>query len=157
MRRHFILAAVSLSLQAGVAHAQQSEPKPNTPAIIHYGKWGAALVFAGFTALGVIEHSNANNSFAELQQFCLASGACAIGPDGRYLDPAAESRYQAVVRGDRAARSWLIGGQVALAGTAAMFIVELLKERGTTNIPLQRLIVTQHTGITRVGLLFPLP
>lgn len=124
--------------------------RPATPPIVHYGKWGAAALFAGLTSLGVIEHDRANAAFDRLTAFCLNVGPCGIGPDGRYANPAAESRYQEVVRGDRAARALLLSGQIALAGTAALFILDLMKEHGTPNIPFNGLLLEPGRQ-TRLG------
>lgn len=130
-----------------------NEPAPaRTSAFVHYGKWGAAALFAGLTAIGAIEHGNANHAFNGLQDYCKAGNSCTIGQDGRYANPVAEARYQEVVRGDRAARVFLVSGQVALAGATTLFILELLKDRGTHNIPFNGLRVAPGTaGTTRVG------
>ena len=74
-----------------------------------------------------------------------------VGLDGRYANPAAEGHYQQVVSADRAARAWLVSGQVALGGAAALFVVELLKDHGTTNIPFQGLVVAPTRTGTHVG------
>ena len=160
-----ILAAVLLGAALpDLARSQttpaQSPPKPvsDVPPIVHYGKWGAATLFAVFTAAGVIEHNAANNSYRGLQSYCLGQGSCAIGPDGRYANPQAEQRYQNVVRGDRAARVWLLSGQVALGGAAVLFVMDLLHEHGTKNIPYAGLVVAPgRFGTTRVGFSLPLP
>lgn len=149
-----VLLAVSLlpgALPAQAVNPGLSGTEQSTPPIVRYGKWGAAALFAGLTFMGVSEHGKANSAFRRLQSFCRTSGQCAIGPDGRYANPAAESRYQTVVSSDRAARGWLISGQVALAGAAVLFIVELMEERGTPNIPFQGLLIEPGPKTTRVG------
>lgn len=152
MRRPALLALASVMTVTSL-RAQTLAPteRHEVPPIIRYGKWGAAALFAGFTTLGVVQHRNANQAFSRLQDFCRVGGSCAIGPDGRYANPAAESRYQDVVSNDRAARAWLISGQVALAGATAMFIVELLQQRETRNIPLQGLLIEPGAWDTRIG------
>ncbi len=151
MTRAAVLLLLSAALPAR-ATAQgappATRPEHRVSPVIHYGKWGAALLFAGFTALGALEHAQANSSYSDLQQFCRAGSSCGIGPDGRYTDPGAESRYQQVVSSDRAARTLLVGGQIALGGAAALFVVELLRERGTTNVPFHGLILASaRTGL----------
>jgi hypothetical protein len=76
---------------------------------------------------------------------------CPLGQDGRYTDPGAEARYQAVVSGDRAARAYLLGGQAALAATVVLFVLELKREQGTRNIPYSPFIVAPGEYGTRVG------
>jgi len=150
------LLALGLLIPAARASAQAPGTAGGpTPALVHYGKWGAAALFATFTALGVVEHNRANARFEDLRRFCFDVGPCTIGADGRYADAQAEARYQAVVSGDRAARTWLISGQVALAGAAALFVVELLKEKGTQNIPSSGLEITPTPTGTRIGLRLP--
>ena len=161
MRRAAGIALV-LALAAGPALGQaptgtdtQRAARTVSP-VVHYGKWGAALLFAGLTGLGALEHSQANEAFEQLQDFCRGGGSCAIDSDGRYANPMAESRYQSVVSSDRTARMLLMGGQVALGGAAALFVIELLRDRGTTNIPLHRVLVApQRNGLTRVGISLP--
>ena len=144
---------------SGTASAQSAPASTSdTPKVVHYGKWGAAALFAALTTAGVIEHTAANASYRDLQAYCLGQGSCAIGSDGRYASPQAEQRYQNVVRGDRAARVWLLSGQVALGGAAVLFVMDLLHEHGTKNIPYAGLVVAPgRFGTTRVGFSLPLP
>ena len=131
--------------------AAEANPR-HTSDFIRYGKWGAAGLFAGLTVLGAIEHGNASSAYDGLQAYCRAGNPCVIGSDGRYANPVAEARYQDVVRGDRAARVFLVSGQVALAGATTLFVLELLKERGTRNIPFQGFTVMPgRAGSTKVG------
>lgn len=144
---------------ASAASAQNTAPGPipvqqagsEVPFAVRWGKWGAAALFLGFTAAGLVEHQAADNDFEALRQFCITSGACQIGSDGRYLDARAEQRYATVVHGDRVARAMFISGQVALAGAAALFVVELMKEKGTRNIPYSGLLVAPSRDGLRVG------
>ncbi|MBI1723884.1 MAG: hypothetical protein HYR48_08260 [Gemmatimonadetes bacterium] len=126
-----------------------------TPPGIKYGKWAAAAAAVGFTALGIRTHHAANADFRALADYCRSRGACAIGPDGRYADPVAEERYRAVVRGDRAARAWLVSGQAALVGSAVLFVLELKRDRGPPNIPYSGFVVEPGAFGTRVGFRLP--
>ena len=128
-------------------------PGPNpTPKVVRVGKWVAAGAWLGLTVAGVVEHNAADDAYNELQQYCFDIGPCTIGSDGRYTNPEAEARYQDVVHGDRSARALFVTGQVALAGAAALFVVELLKEKGTHNIPFNGLVVAPaRGGGTNVG------
>lgn len=160
MRRALALAALGAALlgaaPARSAHAQEARAARETPPIVHYGKWGAAALFAAFTSLGVMEHNNAEGRYHALQAYCIDVGPCAIGADGRYANPEAESRYQSVVKSDRAARGWLLSGQLALAGAAALFVIELLHDHGTRNVPYSGLVVEPgRFGATNVGIRIP--
>ena len=121
------------------------------PLAIHYGKWVTAALAVGFTALGVRAHNGADTDFRGLVEYCHQVGGCALGPDGRYTSREAEARYRAVVRGDRAARAYLLGAQAALVGSVVMFVLELKRGRGTRNVPYSGLIVRPGRFGTRVG------
>jgi hypothetical protein len=162
----FARAICAAVLAAGLANAaarearaqdapQTSDANPTPPAV-KYGKWGAAALFAVFTAAGAIEHDQAESRFRALESYCLSVGPCTIGSDGRYANPDAESRYQAVISRDRAARAWFVSGQIAMGGAAALFVVELLHDHGTRNIPYSGLVVKPGIGgTTNFGLRVP--
>jgi hypothetical protein len=145
-----LLVTAFLALQGG-AQAQAPAPPPaRTPAAIRYGKFAAFGLAAGFTALGAVHHHRADAYYSDVLALCRDHGPCPIGPDGRYTNAAAEALYQRVVRGDRSARFWLIGGQAALVGGAALFVMELKRKKGPENIPFSPYIVAGAFG-TRVG------
>jgi len=151
------LALAALVAAPGLASAQQPPAQPTpVPGIVHYGKWGAAALFAAATGVGLLEHQRADNAFDDLRTLCGSTAQCTIGADGRYTDPIAEAQYQRIVSGDRAARSWFIGGQVALAGTVALFVIELLHARGSTNIPYSGFTVKPTRDGTRIGWQIPI-
>ncbi len=120
MNRSLACAALTFSL-AGSLQAQSSRP---APALYRTGKWIAAAAAVTLTGIGIADHDQANAAYAQLVNYC-ASGTCQLGPDGHYTDPVAEAKYNTVVQSDRAARVYLVSGQVALAGAVAMFILEL--------------------------------
>jgi len=122
----------------------------HNPAGVKWGKWAAAVLAVGATALGVHQHNAGNNAYADLVGYCGAV-TCSIGPDGRYVDPHAETTYQKVVRDDRTARAWIIGGQIAALGSAVLFVVELGHRTEPPNIPFNGLLVESDRGVTRVG------
>jgi hypothetical protein len=94
---------------------------------------------AGMNYLALRAHNRAEDSFNALEFRCLeATQRCLVGPQGTYLDPTAEDLYQNSVRYDRIARGWLIGGEFALAGAAALFVWELTRPKGRPgNIPFE--------------------
>lgn len=159
-RRAAVALAALLTWSAGAAMAQNPIPLPaggtrgggaDVPGIVKWGKWGAAALFLGLTTAGVLEHQSADDAYASLTRYCSNIGPCNLGPDGRYLNPTAEQMYQEVVDGDRQARALFITGQVALAGAAALFVVELMKERGTRNIPYSGFTAAPYRGGWNVG------
>ena len=144
-----LLVTAHLALH-GSAQAQAPAPPPaRTPAAIRYGKFAALGVAAGLTTLGAVSHHRADAYYRDLLTLCRDHGPCPIGWDGRYAT-APEALYQRVVRGDRSARLWLLGGQAALAGSAVLFVMELKRKKGPENIPFSPYIVAGSFG-TRVG------
>ncbi len=132
------LFLVLLTACPPLVSAQQSQP---APALYRTGKWIAVAAAAGFTALGIADHNAANTAYNGLVTYC-AGGTCQLGPDGHYTDPAAEARYREVVTNDRAARAWLLGGQLALVGAVGLFILELHhSSKEPPNIPFSGLTI----------------
>lgn len=136
------MLAAGLFLLTALPTYRLTAQQPGTaPYGYRYGKWAAAATAIGFTALGLSAHNRADRAYATLLDYCRTS-FCPIGSDGRYTDPVAEAHYRAVSAGDREARAWLIGGQVALAGAVALFVMELkYKGRGPRNIPFNGLVL----------------
>jgi hypothetical protein len=146
------LLVTALCVLGLAASAQEPVPLPaRAPALVHYGKWAALGLAAGFTILGARTHDRADRDFSALLRYCSGSTPCPLGADGRYADPAAEAIYRRVRAGDRAAGSWLVGGEVALAGGAVLFVMELMRKTGPENIPYSPYIVAGRFG-TLVGL-----
>lgn len=136
----------------GMAQAQTASPTPaRAPAVVRIGKWAALGLAAGFTYLGATIHNRADRDYTALLDYCQNAGPCPVGPDGRYGNPTAEALYARVRDGDRSARAWLIGGQVALLASAAFFIVDLKHGKDPKNIPFAPYVVTGKFG-TMVGL-----
>jgi len=130
---------------AGGAFAQSPAPLP-APPLVHYGKWAALGLAASFTIFGVQSHDRADRDFGALLTYCRSTGPCSLGGDGRYTNPTAEALYQRVRTGDRTARAWLVGGQVALAGGAVLFVLELRRRKGPENIPFSPYVVGGRFG-----------
>ena len=148
--------ALAAALAARPALAQSdSAAAYRTPPAITWGKWAAAALAVGSTALGIHQHYAGNDAYRNLVLYCGGAITCSIGPDGRYADGRAEATYQQVVRDDRSARAWLVLGQVAAIGTAVLFVLELRHESGPPNIPFSGLLVESGDGVTRVGYRIP--
>lgn len=92
-----------------------------------WAKWPALAAAVGLTAAAITRKADADATYDALQAFCLeASGNCASGPDGAYVNPAAEALYQETLRLDLQARRWMFGGQGFLFLSAGMFLVDLV-------------------------------
>jgi hypothetical protein len=139
-----ISALLLLLLAGGTAEAQGP--------VVKYGKWLLVAGSIGMNYLAVRSHNRAEDAFDALEARCLASHArCTLGARG-YTDPEIEGLYQTSIRQDRVARGWLIGGETALAGAAALFIWELTRPKGRPrNIPFEPEVRSMRGG-TGVGL-----
>ena len=130
-----------------------------TRGVIHYGKWVTAGATVGLTVLGAKEHRRSAREWDQLIAICRANNAdCTTGPDGRYVDASAELRYQLALYYDRRANRRLLGGQLSLLATAAMFIADLRHGKdGPENIPFAPLTVSTDPsgGGARVGVRLP--
>jgi hypothetical protein len=140
-----ISALLVLLLVGGTAEAQGP--------VVKYGKWLLVAGSIGMNYLAVRSHNRAEDAFNALEAQCLANHArCALGSQGQYVDAEIEGLYQSSLRQDRIARGWLIGGETALAGAAALFIWELTRPKGRPgNIPFEPEVRNVRGG-TGVGL-----
>jgi hypothetical protein len=141
------IAAVLLLLALGRGPAYAQGP------VVKYGKW---LVVAGSIVMNyqaVLSHNRADDAFHALEAACDANHAlCTVGSDGQYTAPLIEALYQTTLHYDQQARGWLIGGEVALAGAAALFIWELTGPKGRPpNIPFEPEVRSLRGG-TGLGL-----
>ena len=137
---------LALMLLAGPLQAQGP--------LVKYGKWLLVAGSIGMNYYAVRAHNRAEDNFDALEQRCLAVQArCDLGPEGHYLDPEIEGFYQRSLHYDRVARGWLVGGETALAGAAAMFVWELTKPKGRPkNIPFEPEVRSLRGGGAGVGL-----
>jgi hypothetical protein len=105
-------------------------------AIVHTGKWLTAAAAIGFTAMASNQHGSSRREWDALMEICRsASDACFVGPDGRYLRADAEALYQSSRHYDLLANRWLVGAQLSLVTTTALFIIDLNAGNGPENIP----------------------
>jgi len=140
-------AAIVLLLLAGQAEAQGP--------LVKYGKWAVLAGSLGMNYLALRSHNRADDAFNALKAVCIDRSRCDLGPDGSYLDPESENLYQSSLRYDRIARGWLLGGEAALAGSAALFVWELTRPKGRPgNIPFEPEVRSMRWG---TGLGFRVP
>ena len=111
----------------------------DVPSVVKYGKWLVAAGAVGMNVLAARDHNRAEDVFGALEARCSDDPRlCDLGDGGAYLDPGTEALFQQSVGYDRRARRWLIGGETALLGAAAMFVWELTrKTHRPDNIPFE--------------------
>jgi len=137
--RRTLSAAVVLLLLAGQAEAQGP--------LVKYGKWAVLAGSVSMNYLALRSHNRAQDAFDALKALCVDRTRCDLGPDGSYLDPQSENLYQTSLRYDRMARRWLLGGEAALAGAAALFVWELTGPKGRPgNIPFEPEVRSMRWG-----------
>ena len=131
----------------------RAEAQGLSPAV-KYGKWALLAGAIGMNYLAVRAHDQADDVFDTLEAQCdELPERCDLGPGGSYADPAIENLYQTTLRYDRNARLWLIGGETALVGSAALFIWELARPKDRPdNIPFEPELRAMPAGRTGLGL-----
>ena len=122
-----------------------------TGPLVRYGKWVLAAGAVGMNLLAAQAHDRADEAFDGIEEACfLNPSRCNLGPDGDYADSQIEGWYQTSLHYDRSARRWLIAGETALLGAAAMFVWEMTrKTHKPDNIPFEPEVRTlrQATGV----------
>src|SRR5688500_8377476 len=100
-------------------------------------KWTTALASAGTVAYGFVQNWDADREYQEIELMCKNEiTLCATKPDSdEYADPALEARYNAVLERDERAQLALMAGQVGLAASVLLFILDLPKGTTTNDIP----------------------
>jgi hypothetical protein len=133
--------------------AAPAEAQGRLSPLVKYGKWVLAAGAVGMNYVALRSHNRAEDAFDQVELQCsLVPSRCALGPTGEYLNPEIEAFYQNSLRYDRIARGWLIGGEAALAGAAALFVWELTRPKSRPdNIPFEP-EVRSLRGATGVGL-----
>ena len=144
-RRVVALALTLVLLLPTAAAAHNSSP------LIKYGKWVLAAGAVGMNLLAAQAHDRADDAFDTLRDTCFDDSIrCVIGPDGAYADRQMEGLYQTTLHYDRRARRWLIAGETALLGAAALFVLEFTrKTHKPDNIPFEPEVrsLWQATGV----------
>ena len=146
--KRLLLVVTAFVLLSSPAQAQGLSPA------VKYGKWVLLAGAIGMNYLAVRAHDRADDVFDVIEAECsLQQERCALGPGGGYSDPALETLYQTSLRYDRRARLWLIGGESALVGSAALFIWELARPKNRPdNIPFEPEMRAMPGGRTGLGL-----
>ena len=105
--------------------------------LIRVAKWSTALTSASVVAYGFVQNRDADHEYEEIELMCQANEiACLTKPNSdEYADPALEARYNAILRRDDCAQLALLVGQVGLAASVLLFIIDLPKGTGTNDIP----------------------
>lgn len=131
----------ALALAGAMATAALPAPAPAQAAAargwtrVRVAKWTLLGVATGFGVYALTHSSRADRDYGRLRTLCTADpDGCSLD-GGRYAADAAEALYQGSVREDRRAQLGIIGGQLTLLGSVALFVYDLRNARGPGNIP----------------------
>ena len=104
--------------------------------LVHNGKWLTAAGVVAFTVVAATEHRLSRRDWNSLLTICRSQqDACVVGSDGRYVRTDAEALFQRSRTYDRRANRWLVGAQLSLIATTALFVIDLNPGDGPENIP----------------------
>ena len=102
---------------------------------VRVAKWALLGAATGFGVYALTHSSRADRDYGELRTLCSSDpDGCSL-EGGRYAADAAESLYRSSVREDRRAQLGIIGGQLTLLGSVALFVYDLRNVGGPENIP----------------------
>ena len=135
-RTLLLTVALLLALAPSTVGAQQATP---SPPLVKWGKWALLGGAVTMNLLAADAHEQANDVFDEIEARCVTDETlCYADGAGNYADDQTEALYQQTLGHDRRARGWLIGGQGALIGAAALFIWEFTRPQSLPeNIPFE--------------------
>jgi hypothetical protein len=104
---------------------------------LRVAKWTVAAATAGTALYGFVSHNRADDLYRELELMCVADAPRCLSrtSSGAYTDAELEARYQEMRDVDRRARSALLAGQVGVAASVVLFILDLRNRNGPANIP----------------------
>lgn len=145
-----MIRALTLALVIGLVLPSPAAAQDSGP-LVRYGKWALAAGALGMNLAAAKAHNQAEDAFDAIEDACFDDPfRCRVDPEGAYADPQIEGLYQASLRYDRRARTWLIVGETALVGAAALFVLEFTrKKHEPDNIPFEPEVrsLRQATGI----------
>lgn len=148
MRRIVVIQALMLLICAQAAQAQRAAPRfaleqdsvratrgAWTP--VRIAKWSLLATAGSAAVYGFIENREADREYEAIERVCQADpNACLTAVDGgAYADAALESRYRAVLERDDRAQVALLAGQIGLAASVLLFIMDLPEGSVPEDIP----------------------
>ena len=130
----FALVAARPAL--ATAQAPKAQPAPSRGWTgVRVAKWALLGAATGFAVYALNHSSQAEHDYGRLRTLCESDpDGCSLD-SGRYAADEAEALYQSSLREDQRAQRAIIGGQVVLLGSVALFVYDLRNARGPANIP----------------------
>lgn len=148
------LVLTALLIAGPLAAQQPADERPWYLPVAEWGKFASLGLAGGMFALAAATHQRAEERFESLVARCRADLArCELRPDGRYLDAGSERLFQETEELDADARRWIAAGQVAVALSAVLWIVDLTQGADDPdNIPYTPFEVTAGPRETRLAI-----
>ena len=132
-------AALAFHTLAGVgavpAQASGRVPPAGGWSAVRVAKWALLGAAVSFGLYALAESRRGDEAYGELRALCQADQTRCRMAGGRYTWPQAEALYSRATAADRRARVGIIGGQVTLLGSVALFVYDLRNGRGPADIP----------------------
>lgn len=151
-----------LLIVPSAARAQRMEPRfdaqQDTAQQIHHGwtalriaKWSTLAGSTAAVVYGFSQNRLADREYAAIEKLCEGSpDQCARTSSDTYADAALEQRYQSVVTRDRHARRALLAGQLGVAASVVLFVLDLRDAAAPGDIPYEPHGL--HLDVSRKGL-----
>lgn len=132
MRRGVLaISCLAFALSTPV-HAQTRAPRIEIPqaseglSTVRIAKWALLAAAAGLGVYALTNTAAADEAFDDLRALCTAAPQrCELSAAGRYHDPEAEGYFRRSADADRRARVGILGGQLTLLGSVALFVYDL--------------------------------
>jgi hypothetical protein len=114
-------------------------------------KWTSLIASTGAAAYGFSQNRVADREYEQLERDCEAAPfSCAKASEsGPYLDTALEQKYQRILERDEDAKVALLAGQIGIAASVIMFIIDLPDRDDPEDIPYEPRPV--RFGLSRDG------
>jgi hypothetical protein len=136
-RAHAQDRAALLAFASAAASADTVVDSPRPFRLLRVAKWTVLAGSAGAGVWGFLQNERADEKYRELEQQCEAEPArCRRRlSDGAYEDAVFETRYQEIRALDRDSHAALLAGQLGLAASVALFLLDLGNIRPPADIP----------------------
>jgi hypothetical protein len=112
----------------------QAAPRRGWTAV-RVAKWALLGATVGLGYYALKQSTRADRAYSDLRHLCITAPSSCTLDAGRYPDGHAEALYATSLRHDRRAQAGILGGQVTLLGSAALFVYDLRNGHGPENIP----------------------
>ena len=131
-----VLCCVLLAGSALRAGAQSQPSKPEGLTTVRVAKWVFLAAAVGLGAYALSNTAAATQAYDDLRDLCSATPERCTLSGGRYSDAEAEALYQRTADADRRARVGIVGGQLTLLGSVALFVYDLRgRDSDPENLP----------------------